>query len=264
VTRNPAVAGQFYPAVRAKLEAELRAMTATDGRRESALAVMCPHAGYVYSGAIAGQVYSRVAIPPTVLILAPSHTGLGAEFALFPDGSWKTPLGEAQIDAELNALIVKNAPLVSEDALAHSREHSAEVQVPFLRPDVKIASIVIGSGDLKKLKELGSGIGKAISELGRPVLVVSSSDMTHYEPAKTAAEKDARAIEQILALDEDGLFEVVRENRITMCGVAPTVAMIACAKVLGAKKASLVKYANSGEVSGDFDEVVGYAGIIVT
>lgn len=230
----------------------------------TALGVLVPHAGYVYSGAVAGATYARVQIPPRVLILGPNHTGLGAHVALWPGGAWKTPLGEVPIDAPLTERLGRS-PLIEEDRLAHLREHSLEVQVPFLqarRPDVAIAALCLGRLDVEQALELGNAVAEAILE--SPALIVASSDMSHYVPAELAREKDERALSRLLALDARGLHTTVTRERISMCGFIPATVMLAAAHALGAKRAELVRYAHSGEVTGDDSSVVAYASAIVT
>lgn len=263
--REPAVAGRFYPGSPADLAREVDTFLATP-HPAPALGVMVPHAGYLYSGAIAGATFSRVAIPPIVIILGPNHHGTGAPAALYASGAWRTPLGEVAIDAALAQRLL-DSTAVQADVTAHRFEHSLEVQVPFLQrlnPAVRIVPLCIGSLPLKELLELGGALGRVLAtEAVRPLLV-ASTDMTHYEPGPVARIKDERALDHVLALDPAGLCQTVRSGGITMCGVLPTVIMLAAAKELGATRAELVRYGNSGEVTGDQSEVVGYAGVVVS
>jgi AmmeMemoRadiSam system protein B len=265
--RQPAVAGQFYPGSEQKLRAALSQLIAEDPSPKEVKGVISPHAGYIYSGAIAGQLYSRITIPDTVLIIGPNHHGVGAAAALYPDGEWLTPLGPVSINSRLNAVLLQHSSYLSEDWIAHRSEHSLEVQLPFiqfLRPDVTISAICLGYGDYASLRDIGRGIAAAIREYGKEVLIVASSDMTHYESAVAARVKDQLALERVLALDGKGLFEVCQQRGITMCGVVPAAVMIEAALQLGGAEAELVAYGNSGDVTGDSSEVVGYAAVTVS
>lgn len=264
--RQPAVAGQFYTNDPKELRAQLERMVTVETFREKVLGVIAPHAGYMYSGAVAGRLYGAVEVPPTVIILGPNHQGVGARAAIYPAGKWLTPLGDVSINSRLSALIKKHAPLVEEDTSAHHFEHSLEVQVPFLRfvrSDVAIVPLCLGFGDYASCKALGSGIARAIREYGEDVLIVASSDMTHYESAVMAKEKDEHAINEILALNPEGLLRVCREKDITMCGVIPATVMLVAVNELGATQAKLVRYATSGDVTGDNRQVVAYAAFTV-
>lgn len=263
--RRPAVAGQFYPADISALKEYLDRYTPKDLPKERALAVMAPHAGYIYSGHVAGKVYGRVSIPDDVVIMGPSHAGLGAEFALMDDGVWEMPQGSVSINNTLAGLILSEGKF-TKDTVAHQYEHSLEVQLPFLqylKKEFSFVPIVLSYTDFSTCEALGKALAKAITDYNKSVLIISSSDMTHYESQSSAEKKDRLAIEKILALDPHGLYETVREHRISMCGIIPTtVALVAC-NLLGAKEAELVSYATSGDVTGDYYQVVGYAGIII-
>jgi MEMO1 family protein len=262
--RQPAVAGQFYTGDGKKLEAELENLVPLAAVREKAVGIIAPHAGYIYSGAVAGAVYGRIVVPPVVIVLGPNHHGVGARAALYPDGEWLTPLGTVPIDSRLADLVRKHASLVEEDSTAHHFEHSLEVQVPFLRfirPDVAIVPLCLGFNDFASCRDLGVGLARAIREYGEDVLIVASSDMTHYESAQAARAKDDLAIKELLALNPEGLLKVCRSVRITMCGVIPATVMLVAALELGATKAELVRYATSGDVTGDNREVVAYAAL---
>jgi len=263
MVREPAVAGRFYSGEPAALAREVDRLLAPEGQRIRSLGVVVPHAGFVYSGAIAGAVYARVEVPGRVLVLGPNHTGEGEPVALFPRGSWRLPFAEIPIDAELTRALAAS-PLVVEDAAAHRHEHSLEVQVPFLaraRADVAIAALCLARLSFPDCEALGKHVARAAAACG--ALVVASSDMSHYVSAAQAREKDALAIERILALDAEGLHEVVRRERISMCGAIPATVMLVAARELGATRAELVRYGSSGDVSGDDRSVVGYAGILV-
>ena len=264
--RQPAVAGQFYTGSPQQLRAELATLIPATETKRKVHGIISPHAGYMYSGPVAGKVYGAIELPPTALILGPNHHGIGAPAGLYPDGEWLTPLGTVTVNARLNALIRKHAPLIQFDSVSHQFEHSLEVQVPFiqyLRPDVTIAAICLGFGDYHTADALGRGIAAAIREYGGDVLIVASSDMTHYESAESARHKDERALERVGAFDPEGLMRICRSEHITMCGVVPAAVMLTAARELGATRAERVAYATSGDVTGDNRQVVGYAAVAV-
>ena len=264
--RMPAVAGQFYPARPEALLQEIRQYTETEKEKRRAFGCVVPHAGYMYSGPVAGALYSSLELPRKFIILCPNHTGMGAPLAIMSDGAWKTPLGDAPIDSSLAESLKAHFPLLSEDPIAHSREHALEVQIPFLQAlteNISFVPITVGTSRLDVLQALGKIIADAIAETNEPVLVIASSDMNHYESDPVTRVKDQKAIGRVLALDPVGLHEIVQREHISMCGYGPTVAMLSAAKRLGATRAELIKYATSGDVSGERDQVVGYAGIAV-
>jgi len=272
--RRPAVAGRFYSANAQRLRAEVETFvtpSASPGHagaeeKIAALGCIAPHAGYVYSGAVAGALYRRLLLPRRCVILCPNHTGQGEPLAIMSAGAWRTPLGDAPIDSDLAAALTAETSLLCEDQEAHRYEHALEVQLPFLqvlRPDFQFVPITVGTSNFESLSALGEAIGRVLSALPEPALVIASSDMNHYENDAVTRVKDRRAIEQVLALDARGLYETVRQGNISMCGYAPATVMLTTARRLGATKAELVRYATSGEVSGDHDMVVGYAGIAV-
>jgi AmmeMemoRadiSam system protein B len=255
--RQPAVAGQFYAGNSSKLHSELAGLIPPMRGTKKVTGIIAPHAGYVYSGAIAGQVYAAIQIPATVLILGPNHHGSGAAAALYPDGEWLTPLGPVTINSRLNALLQQYVPQVRPDTTAHQFEHSLEVQVPFiqyLQPDATISAICLGHGDFAAVRQIGEGIAAAIQ---------ASSDMTHYESAEAARHKDELALERVLAFDPQGLLQVCRNEHITMCGAVPAAVMLVAAGELGATQAELVAYGTSGDVTGDNRQVVAYAAVTV-
>jgi len=262
--REPAVAGTFYPGEPARLAKDVAGLLRSGGPAQKALGLLAPHAGYVYSGAVAGATYARVEVPARAVVLGPNHTGHGARAALWPDGAFRTPLGEVAIDPELTAALAA-CPGVRGDRAAHLREHALEVQLPFLqvrRPGVAIAALCLGPLSLAEAEELGGALSEAVK--GREALLVASSDMSHYLEEARARALDARALERLLALDPRGLYETVRRERISMCGVVPATVMLFAARALGATRAELVRYAHSGEVTGDRQSVVGYAGLVVS
>ncbi|HET7826747.1 MAG TPA: AmmeMemoRadiSam system protein B [Anaeromyxobacter sp.] len=262
--RDPAVAGRFYAGEAGALLRDVDRFLAPVGEKLAAKGVVVPHAGYVYSGAIAGAVYARVDVPGRVVVLGPNHTGLGRPAALWPPGgAWRLPTGDVPVDAPLTEALAA-APLVERDRGAHLREHALEVQVPFLsraRPGVSIAALCLAHLRFADCEAIGHAVARAAGDAG--ALVVASSDMSHYVSAAAAREKDHLAIERILALDPKGLYDVVHRESISMCGIIPATVMLVAARDLGATRAELVRYGNSGEVNGDTRQVVGYAGIIV-
>lgn len=262
--RHPAVAGAFYPGDRARLESVLETYVSSSESIEGVVAAVAPHAGYEYSGPAAGALFASIEMPETVVVLGPNHRGLGAPYGLFEKGAWQTPLGEAAIDEEFAARLMKEADFLESDSASHIYEHSIEVQVPFLqycRAGVKIVPVSIGEHDYGKLMRLAAAIAGTAEALGSKPLVLASSDMSHYETAENASRMDRVAIERMLALDEEGLWEEVSRRGITMCGVAPAVIAIAAGKAMGADAAKLVMYNNSGDATGDFSQVVGYASL---
>ena len=269
--RIPAVAGRFYPARADELLRDVRQYTLPlQDARIAAIGCIAPHAGYIYSGSIAGAVYSRVEIPERCVILCPNHTGKGQPLAVMASTTWQTPLGNVAADAEMGAHLLRRFPTLREDSAAHRAEHAIEVQLPFLQaqqPELTMLPIAIGTSNFDVLRGLGEALADVIAELEEKrkqrVLIIASSDMNHYESAAITRVKDHHAIQPILAMDARSLWETVMGEDISMCGFGPTVVMLTAAKLLGATSASMVKYATSGDVSGDYDSVVGYAGIIV-
>jgi MEMO1 family protein len=269
MVRNPAVAGQFYSGSKEPLAKEVRSLIKEPAKKIDAIGVLSPHAGYVYSGPVAGITLSSIEPKTHYIILGPNHTGLGSAFSMSASDSWKTPLGEVSINKALADMILKNCPDVKKDELAHIHEHSIEVQLPFLQvlqENFTFVPIVVSMAGLETYRKVGEAIAKSVKDLKleKDVTIIASSDMTHYESQDSAKDKDSRAIDAILKLDEKALVERVEEFEITMCGFAPAAIMITAAKKLGAKNAQLVRYQTSGDVSGDYSSVVGYAGIIIS
>jgi len=262
--RMPAVSGRFYPGTASGLSRALLELTREMKDREPAIGVVAPHAGYVYSGAVAGEVFSSVRVPGRAVIFCPNHTGIGEDASIMSDGAWRMPWGDVPLDEEL-AVRLKNAcPLLREDASAHLREHAIEVQLPFLhrfRPDVGIVPVALGRLSLEECGDIGESVADAIAGDAERPLLVASSDMSHYVPDAVARAKDKMAIDRMLALDPEGLYRTVRTERISMCGALPATVVLFAARRLGATSARLIRYATSGDVSRDFDQVVGYAGL---
>jgi AmmeMemoRadiSam system protein B len=264
--REPIAAGQFYPGSSDGLRRMLESMVDDRADKVDAIGLISPHAGYIYSGMVAGAVISKITFNDTFVILGPNHTGRGEGFSIMTKGSWRTPLGDTEIDTELGKQILRSSSYLQEDHVAHQFEHSLEAQLPFLqyfKPDVRIVPIVMAHARGNVYKKIGKELAGAIKESKKKVTILASSDMTHYEPQESARKKDNKAIEAILNLDEDELLRRVADFDISMCGYAPVVSLIVAAKEMGAKKAELVKYQTSGDASGDYSSVVGYAGILL-
>jgi MEMO1 family protein len=269
--RHPAVAGRFYPDDPEELRAEVQAYLAPGDAKDAApiraIGCIAPHAGYMYSGHVAGAVFARIEIPPLCVVICPNHTGMGRALSIMSEGAWGMPLGEVAIDDGFASALKQRFPAFEEDAAAHRAEHAIEVELPFLQllqPQLRFVPIALGTGRLEILQQLGLALADVIAQQSEPVLMVASSDMNHYESDAVTRVKDHQAIERILTLDPRGLHEVVTQQNISMCGYGPTVAMLTAARQLGAKHSELVKYATSGDVSGDRDMVVGYAGIVIS
>ncbi len=263
--RKAYVAGYFYPELKKALEEELASKTNPLAEKCPAIAVISPHAGYEYSGSVAGAVYSSVVIPNKVIILGPSHRPISSRFGLMRRGSWDTPLGSVPIDANLSESLLEKSSLITDDSRAHDKEHALEVQLPFLKyfnPDLAIVPITMTYfADFPDLAELGRAVAEAVKESRESVLIVASTDMSHQEDQETARKKDYLAIDRIQKLDASGLYETVRSENISMCGYQATSAALVASVALGAQKAEVVRYQTSGDVTGDFDSVVGYAGL---
>jgi len=264
--REPVVAGQFYPADKAELKSMLSSFMDAKAVKEDVLGLVAPHAGYIYSGSVVGAVLSRVKIKDTIILIGPNHTGRGKPFSLMASGTWRTPLGDVQVDSELADELLESSKYLLADSEAHQLEHSIEVQLPFLqyfKKDFKIVPIILGSGDPIALKAIGKEIGRVLNDSAVDALIFASSDMNHYESQKTTQKKDRLAIEAILEMDPDLLISRIEKQNITMCGYGPAAVMLSAVKEMGGGKPELIKYQTSGDVSGDFSAVVGYAGIII-
>ncbi|MGD2065006.1 MAG: AmmeMemoRadiSam system protein B [Dehalococcoidia bacterium] len=272
--RKPAVSGMFYAGTAKKLEEQIEwcykhelgpgaiPRVNSKGMREI-VAIVVPHAGYYYSGPIAAHAYNELAddgIFDTAVILGPNHTGYGYPVSLWAGVSWNTPLGDVEINRELGQRLLGD--VIKADETAHIHEHSVEVQLPWLQhlyKKVKIIPISMLAQDI----ETARAVGKAISRTGDNLIIIASSDFTHYEPHSVAVEKDGSIIEAIVDLDEEELYERCRNLDCTMCGYGPVASAIVAAKEMKAKKAGLLKYATSGDTSGEFSQVVGYSSIVI-
>ncbi|RJQ45261.1 MAG: AmmeMemoRadiSam system protein B [Gaiellales bacterium] len=264
--REPAVAGQFYPGTREALEASIREMTDVTQARRAAIGVMVPHAGYMYSGTVAGSVFGSVELPCCFIVIGPNHTGVGPAASIMTSGAWRTPCGEIPVDDALAGAILENSEFLQEDDSAHAFEHSIEVQLPFLqclREDVRFVPISLMTASPSICHDVGHAVAVAVRYSANPVLLIASSDMTHYESQEQAKRKDELALGRLLELDGDGLLQTVAENHISMCGVSPAATMIYACHELGATEAELVRYRTSGDMTGDYRQVVGYAGVII-
>jgi AmmeMemoRadiSam system protein B len=262
--RRTAVAGTFYPASAAALKNDLSRYVPDIPDKRDVKGLLAPHAGYIYSGAVAGETYAGIRIPRRVIILCPNHSGLGAALAVMDEGAWETPLGDIPLDEEVAHQLKERYADVKFDSLAHSREHSLEVHLPFLqylRPDVTFVPICLGTSRLTLLLALGDALADVVAASDEPILLVASSDMSHFEPDEISRKKDSLAIAEMKKLDPEGLHRVVNTESISMCGYAPAVAVMQACRRLGATRGDLVRYATSGDVSGDYSSVVGYAGI---
>jgi AmmeMemoRadiSam system protein B len=268
VLRLPAVAGRFYPSNPAELTALVRQYTETEELEAEVARVracLVPHAGYVYSGHVAGAVFSRIALPRKIVILGVRHFPRGKQAAILSSGAWRTPLGDAPIDEALADALRAECPLLHEDGVAHAGEHSLEVQLPFLQvqaPGFTFVPVALGTIRFEDLVSVGESIAHVLAEAEERVLLLTTSDLNHYEDDATTRVKDKKAIEQLLALEARGLYDTCRNEEISMCGLGPAVAMITALRRLGTERGELVRYATSAEVSGDTAAVVGYAGMI--
>jgi len=268
--RKPAVAGLFYPAQPAALLSAVEALiNHPDAVPIAAAAVIAPHAGYQYSGATAGAVFARVAVPRRVIIVAPNHTGAGRAThggSVWAVGSLRTPLGDVPVDELMAADLLARCPLLEDDPDAHRTEHAIEVMLPLLfvrRPDVAVVPILLGWVDWPRSRSLAEALAGAVRASDEPVMIVASSDMNHYEAAGVSREKDERALAEVARLDGEALLDVTKRYRISMCGRVPAAATLHTARLLGATVAEVVDYSHSGMVTHDDSAVVGYAGVVI-
>jgi AmmeMemoRadiSam system protein B len=262
--RQPVVAGMFYPGTEHALRRQLESLIVFDPNPHQCLGCIAPHAGYVYSGQVAGRLYGHLVLPRRIIVLGPNHTGGGVPISVAPEPAWGTPLGDVPIDQDLRRGVLDQVPAARSESGAHRREHSIEVQLPFLklrRPDLTVLPVVLAHLDLDDCLSLGEALATVVVQSDEPVAIVASSDMTHYEPDAEARERDALAIEAVLSMNPGQLFETVHRHRITMCGVVPATVLLAALRILGAESGHLQAYQTSGDTSGDRSAVVGYAGV---
>lgn len=265
--RQPAVADRFYPgSARALKQTVSELLAGADINKRQALAVVSPHAGYIYSGELAGRTIGSTIIPETVIILGPNHHGHGASVAVSMS-SWNMPQGVVSIDTDIAEALMAASIHITADEKAHSHEHSLEVQIPFLQetqPDLQLVPIVVSHISYSLCEDVAQAIATTIKKSDKDILILASTDMTHFESRMLATEKDKLALQKITALDPEGLYRTVINKGISMCGFIPVTIALKAAKLLGATKAHLVGYTDSGNVSGDTDQVVGYAGLIIS
>ncbi|MEA3543884.1 MAG: AmmeMemoRadiSam system protein B [Thermodesulfobacteriota bacterium] len=264
--RQPAVAGSFYPANREELSTQVDSFlnSGTEARKVKGLIV--PHAGYVYSGAVAGEVFGLASIPKQVVLIGPNHHGVGDSIAVSGADSWETPLGNIPIATTLRDQLVAGITPLTIDDQAHKFEHSLEVMLPFLlrrQPELQIVPISLGRLSLADCLQLGSSLAEELKHWKNEALLLASTDMNHFSSAERSEKLDFMAIDAMTDYDPQRLYQVVGENQISMCGVLPTVTVMQAANDLGARECRLIRYAHSGQVNGDNSRVVGYAGLIL-
>lgn len=266
--RKPAVSGYFYPSRAEELKKMIARMVDPGKEKEKAICVVSPHAGFEYSGHVAGAVFSSVRLPDIFVILGPSHRAIQSRMAIMKEGIWENPLGQAQVESRLAELIISHSRFIKEDEDAHLDEHSLEVQLPFIqyfKKDISIVPICISyQASFENLEELGKAISRGIKESKEEVMIVASTDMSHYVDQEEAKKKDFFAIDKILKLDARGLYDIVQAEDISMCGFQPVTSALIASREMGAKKAVLIKYQTSGDITGNYREVVGYAGIRIS
>ena len=263
--RNPHVSGSFYPSDASELRQYFETTLKPKDALREAKAVVMPHAGYRYSGEVGCQVLSEVRVPQNILLIGPNHRGVGADFAIFDQGEWETPLGRVSIATKIAKKLLQEIPSCVSDSLAHQAEHSLEVLVPFLqfqKPDCHIIPLLIGTLNLSDLSETAIRLGDTLQNSAEPVLVMVSTDMSHYDSDEVTRKKDRYAIDAILNLDPEGLIRAAQVHHVTMCGLAPVYMLLVMKEALNIQKVSLVDYRTSADASGDKERVVGYAGFI--
>ncbi|RLG02201.1 MAG: hypothetical protein DRN61_06900 [Thaumarchaeota archaeon] len=278
--RRPAVAGSFYKGDRDSLVKQIEwcflhklgpgSLPRVDERGpRHIIAMVCPHAGYMYSGPTAAHSYHKLAsdgLPELVVLIGPNHSGIGAMVSVSDAELWRTPLGDVTIDRESSSNLVRKCGIAELDSEAHFYEHSLEVQLPFLQylygTRFKVVAITMMLQDISTCRDLGYSLAELLAE--KNAVIIASTDFTHYEPYEVAREKDALAIKAILNLDAQELLNVVKRNNISMCGPGPVATAIIAAKALNASNASLLSYTTSGDIAGFKEEVVGYGSIVIS
>ncbi len=278
--RRPSQAGMFYAGNPEDLKKQIEECflhklgpgkipkVVEDGPRKI-VGLICPHAGYVYSGPVAAHAYHRLALdgkPEVFVIMGPNHMGYGSAIALMNEGVWRTPLGDIEIDYETASRILRVSELIDIDETAHKYEHSIEVQLPFLQylygSEFRFVPIVFLMQDLKSSQEVGKALAKALE--GRNAVIIASTDMTHYEPHEQASRKDKLALSAVEKMNEEEFYSIIESYRVSACGYGPVAALIVASRLLGAKKAEILCYKTSGDVVGDYSSVVGYASACFT
>ena len=278
--RHPTQAGAFYEGAPEALKHQIKSCFVSKlgpgrlpetSRTElrKVIGLICPHAGYMFSGPVAAHAYYALAVdgkPDIAVILGPNHSGMGSGLAVMNEGSWRTPLGDVEVDRETANMVVRESRIVDVDDFAHSLEHSIEVQIPFLQylygSEFKIVPICFLMQDITSAKEVGQAVGKVLA--GKNAVIIASSDMTHYEPQERAQKKDREALNAVEAMDEARLYSTLESRHITACGYGPMAALITAGRILGVKEAKLLCYKTSGDVIGDYSSVVGYAAVCFT
>lgn len=279
--RHPYVAGAFYAgsaeSLRRQIENECFLHPHGPGKTPKVsepgprriVGLVCPHAGYMYSGPVAAHAYYNLALdgkPEIIVLLGPNHSGLGSALAIMNEGVWRTPLGEVEVEAETANQIVRLSRIIDVDVSAHRYEHSIEVQLPFLQyifeSKFRIVPICFLMQDLTSAREVGEAVAEALK--GKNAVLIASSDMSHYEPHKTAEKKDRMALQAVEAMDEERFYSIIESYNVTACGYGPIAALITAARTLGAREAKLLCYKTSGDITGDYSSVVGYAAVQFT
>lgn len=265
--RPPAVSGRFYPGRADELAADVGRFlgSALDGGKRH-LGIVAPHAGYVFSGAVAGKIFADTVVPRRVVVLAPNHTGRGARIAVWPRGAFSLPGDQVPVDEALCGRLLDAGAGFVADKEAHRFEHALEVELPFVRarnPEAVVTPVILGGLDGATCIRLGEVLAREVAALGEEVLVVASSDMSHYLPDNVTRKIDRRAIEPMLACDPERLYDVVEREEISMCGILPATTMLSYARARGGTRGTLVAYGTSADAFGDTDRVVGYAGLAV-
>ena len=267
ITRSPAVAGRFYPEDDKSLRLSIQELCGTaPAQKKKVLAAVSPHAGYVYSGSVAGDTIAQIDVPETVVLLGPNHTGKGQAVGL-STATWQMPMGAVPVDRNFAQDLLNETDYIEEDELAHRYEHSLEVQLPFLQmqqPNLSIVPISISHISYQVLEEIGLALAEVIKRSGKEVLILASSDMTHYEPRAAAEKKDHYVLKKLVDMDPNTLYRSVIGHRISMCGIMPVTVALIAALELGATKTKVVRYTDSGEITGDTGQVVGYAGVLIS
>jgi len=266
--RQPAVADRFYPGSPGPLRQTIGELldADTESSKEDAIAAISPHAGYIYSGRLAAKTLNSILIPETVIIIGTNHHGAGAPIALSAE-SWDMPFGPVNIDTEVSSILLAESSHILLDEKAHTHEHSLEVQIPFLQylqKNLSIVPLVISRISLSTCREVGEALAHAVKQSGKKVLLLASTDMSHYESRKTAEKKDHLALQCVEEMEPEKLYRTVLDNKISMCGFIPVTITLFAARMLGAASTKLIGYTDSGYVSGDTDQVVGYAGLTIS
>jgi len=278
--RSPAVAGSFYAGDSKSLNIQIencflhkigpgKIPPVNPKKENNIIGLISPHAGFMYSGPVAANGFYKISLgvsPDTIIILGPNHRGFGEDISIMAKGKWKTPLGELEIDTDIAESILSNSKIIKNDKKAHQFEHSIEVQLPFIQyifgNGIKFVPICMTHQDINTDIKIAHSICSSV--VNKNILIIASSDFTHYETQEYAKNIDRQAIDAILKFNPQKLYHIIYRQNLTMCGPGPVTTMLIACKALGAKKAELLKYATSGDVSGMYDQVVGYASLIIS